>query len=580
MNKRITTIELIGDQLENIYKLGQIDRHNYQNNFNKTKKLLNINNSFVDQITQEAVKSIVQNEIHKNSEFQKKIMAYAQGLEVNPLDIACVYFIPELLASAHIVIPNFLKNTFLGKIYNNLIKSNMKYFFGCSSFITLDENKNIPVHGRILDYPLVQTFEQEERIVKSKFNNQPEIISLSSSGFFYPALTAMTSEGVTFSLHQKPSTGFNANGAPIFEIINQLLIRVDNITDAIKFLKTQTPYTNWGIILSFKNNQILECDITKNGPVYNQYNLKEKEILYFNNHLIDKQINEKKLFPYGLYYYSKMRNLSVQGHIQHYQNLIQTKSAHEKLLYHMCFPRMQQAIKESDIKTKDASTWNLYPLTIASTAISTMSTAGEFSAILGDAPKSLTNDVSYFQNIWKNIDDQITIEIPLSIDNNQNINNKNYINFTQGMHRLAAAQKAIDENDLNLAYHHFQISLQEHFVNTQEHTIYSMFFNALRFIHENDKRTQYTILENFKLLNNKLPLYLQDHAHLFIDRLERILSIDQTVKYSLLKTAPAKITYKIEKKIPDILLHKILSKSIQIKMDICDIIYLHSMPMK
>ena len=84
----------------------------------------------------------------KSSNFRKKLKAYNEAIGLKEREMITSFIIPELLSCLSKWIPGLPPQ-----------------LFGCSSYFMLNELGHT-LHGRILDFPLVGTYENEERAVR------------------------------------------------------------------------------------------------------------------------------------------------------------------------------------------------------------------------------------------------------------------------------------------------------------------------------------------------------------------------------------------------------------------------------
>jgi hypothetical protein len=137
------------------------------------------------------------------------------------------------------------------------------------------------------------------------------------------------------------------------------------------------------------------------------------------------------------------------------------------------------------------------------------------------------------------------------------------------------AQIGFDLRDSQKIYHHLQFAI-DHFENRIEQGMAKFYFLVGQYIYETHEKVLTNILHEFRGLDGKLPPTLNDHCLLFIGRLEKILRISPTVQEDRIVNEKLREVYRLESKIPRFLFH-LTTKMIMIpRIDIADIIYLHT----
>ncbi|MEE2745096.1 MAG: hypothetical protein VYD54_14380, partial [Bdellovibrionota bacterium] len=483
-------IHLIGDSEETFYQLGLKDKSSFLPLFNQTRNLIQVNFKFLDSLIDEILNWGGLCLTYKASSFRKKVRAYNEAIGLKEREMLSSFLIPEVLSCLSKWIPGLSPR-----------------LFGCSSFFMLNE-KGEPLHGRILDFPLAEVFDSQERALKWDLPNLGnQLFSYSSSGFPFSSLTSMNSYGVSVAIHQKYTNVFNIKGTPIFELVEEMLLKCGDKKSVLDFLENNQSLTTWGLYIGFKNGDVLEADLCGQDLYTKEYKLKENKILYFNNISLEEE-EDLYYIPFGMKSFCEMREKSAEKIISNF-----LKSKAEKtslnLLQLMSTPLEQK---------KEIKDWNLSPINHSSISCSTFNPkSGESLFIPGPSPKYLRSSVTSFENIWERIKQK-----PIKIPQNKKIE------FTsgrlhQGMREMMMAQTAYDKHDYHMAYHYIQASI-ETLYKLPERYISKFFFAVFEFIHEPHRKARGLILQEFKDLRDKLPTYLNDHCLLFINRLQVLIS--------------------------------------------------------
>ena len=413
--------------------------------------------------------------------------------------------------------------------------------------------------GRVLDFPLMGTYDKHERILYSQLDNGPATLSFGSSGLPYPSLTCMTDQ-LTFALHQKFTNIFDENGTPIFELVFQMLQNCSTHQEVIQFLKKSRSLTCWGFYMGFKNGDILSVDIASNHLHYKLHHALDNKIHYFCNELQDPILQEKKFQPLGLNHYNKMRS-----HIAHLkiEKSIKGPKFYKNDRMETLIMLMGGLLKQSNTKP---SKWCADPLTPSSIQIVCMSPHSEKALYIpGPSPKHFKGEVLSIEHSFKR--PQITLKKIARPHSKSDC-------LWKGQQSLMSAQLAFHNKETALTYHHLQMA-KLHFKDRPESIISTFFFCVIQYIYEPHPKIQSNLLTRFKHLKNKLPPYLRDHTFLFIARLEIILTQKTSISINDIKSEHLKSIFNIELKINPLFLHKLTAPFINPRIDLLDIIYLH-----
>ena len=533
----VSVNSLIGSNLENFEKLGRLDQDTYKCSINHIEHLISTPWKSADKLLLDTLRLLLKMGKNFFPGFVKKVDAYLSGLGTTFEEIALPYLIPDIISTAASWMPCLPTSV-----------------FGCSSFFMLN-NKKEPIHGRILDFPLLNSFDNNENITIHKVKGHPTIFSYSSSGMCFPAITAINDQKITVALHQKFTNLFNPKGTPIFEIVHELLLNCDNLSSALQFLKAQSSIGTWGLYIGFPTGEVLSYNLLGKDSSFNVYNLEEKNILYFSNFIEGKENDFQNIIPFGIEHFSNMR---TKGAKQIIKTFIKNDDfSDQALLKSISKPLIQ--------KCESAKKWHLYPANPSSLSISVLNGTDNSSLMIpGVAPKFYKDQIVKLSNIFSDIT-QNKIE-----DNGK----KEASTYHEGIRNLMLAQVAMDQKDTHVAYHNIQMSINQ-LNGYPEKQIATFYFSVFRFIHETHKETRKKILDNFIKNKNCLPEYLNDHCLLFIFRLEKILGLSSSIKKMDIKNSKLRKMFMLEQKIPGILLHKMISTFMKPRIEILDILYGH-----
>jgi hypothetical protein len=531
-----TFTHLIGEPEESFYQLGLKDQKGHSLLLEHMKIVLTLGIPKVDKIIQDLAGTFFNSQLEHNKFFQSCAHQYAQGLGLNDQELIFAFLLPELSSCLSKWLPS------LGG-----------QLLGCSTIFYWDDKNEAPSHGRILDFPLIGSFDKGERTILYDFPNYPKVYSFGSVGFPFPSITSMNENGVTLALHQKFTDILDINGRSIFDIGTELIFNSKDLDSALQILKKANSFTAWCFNMTFADGTWLSADLMGDKLVYETGKLEKGSIKYFNNDLIDQKMHEKTFFPIGMKNHNKMR--SNCGHKKLKQLLKKKTLTDIDVLKSLGTP--------NKVSFEDTQKWELDTLTPTSVHIVTMSpTVGKALSIAGPAPKMYSGQFFEHKDIWNRT----------SIILKQAKGPKYPNQLKTGLRHYSMAQVAFDHKDLIHAYHHIQMAHDELKGTRWEH-ISQFYFLVFQFMKEKHKKVRSNILEDFKDIRPHLPELLQDHCTLFISRLERILYKSTKVTSKDIGHEKLKRVFEVESKIPTLILHKSITMLMSPRLDLLDVIY-------
>ena len=157
-DKEIPIIRLIGDPEENFYQLGVKDRETAEFIREHIENIFSLSWDHLNKFLFSLYGPLAKNLYGRNATIHQWSNAYVDGLGLKD----------ELFYRA-MAIPEFMSA--LSKWFPALPFTQM----GCSSFFAHDQDWESPIHARILDFPLVGSFDKHERVLMHEFKNYPKI---------------------------------------------------------------------------------------------------------------------------------------------------------------------------------------------------------------------------------------------------------------------------------------------------------------------------------------------------------------------------------------------------------------------
>ena len=538
-SEEIPLIQLFGCAIENFYQLGLKDREGHNLVLNHTKNLIQSPWKIVNKAIENTAKLLLPKVLPLHPEFREKVEAYAQGIGKSSDEVAFLLLIPEIMSFMDIWVPGAPHT-----------------MFGCSSYFCIDEKRDAPIHGRILDFPLQGSFDVQERAILSQLDKGPKVLSFGACGFPYPSITAMNEYGVTLALHQKFDGVFYQEGYPIFELAYQILQNCKTRKDVELFIKDHPSLTTWALNMSFKNGDILSMDVSGKETYSQKYSLEPGEVIYLCNSLNNKKIDQGDLLPYGMANFNEMRSKVASQKIKEFKK--KGKFSAEELI------KMMGRIYEKQNKKPEKFLYDpLTPSTIQTTVMCPSSEEALF--LPGPSPKFFNNEALYFSKAWGN---KIKQKLkPLKGKTTPK-------NMQKAHHAMMASQVAMDFNDLHTAYHQVQ-KANVLYGTRHEANMAQFFFLVYQYINEGHTKQRAQLLKSFKGMEEVLPPYLKDHCLLFIARLEKLTKGQTSIGIDEIQNNQLQKVFDFEMKMPNLLFHKTTSVMMNPRIDILDIIYAH-----
>lgn len=535
-------ITLLGDIDENFYQLGLKDKNSGKLVHQDVKNMLRTPWESVNRVLEEVAKVAIKNTLLKKTEHYRHLQSYSEGMGIKIEEAAYTMLVPEIVSALSKWAPGFIKGN-----------------LGCSSFMGRNLSGEV-IHGRILDFPLMGSYDLYERAILYDLKDLPKMVGFNSAGIPYPSITLMTESGMTLALHQKFTNIFNPKGQSIFEYIFDLTKNCNDKKSVIEFIENHPSLTTWCLYITFKNGDVIAADIMGEKSYINQLQIPDKGLLYFCNHLEDKSINQRELLPLGFDQYNHMRAEIAALKINQFHKKKKGENPTDLEL-------LELMTRPFDQKIKDFKDYRLDNLTPSSLTVLTMNpTAGVAHYLAGEAPKVYKDQIVVLENSWRRPEikalkiKKITPELD---------------HYNQGLKFIMLAQKGFDLHDPVMTYHHLQMA-QELLEGHPEKNLAHFYFLVAQYIHETHPKILTNVLGELKKIEGHLPDYLNDHCLLFIGRLERILQIHPSLEEDKIQNKKLRDIYDLEYKIPRAIFHLTTKKTMFPRIDILDILYIYT----
>ncbi len=529
-------VRLVGDLEENLYQLGVKDREPAKLIVDHFSSIFALPWRALDLPFKTFLNLYLSKTFQRNSPYQKAMGAYIEGLGMSKDTYYGAIILPELMSC-------------VSKWFPAVPTS----WIGCSSFFTMDDDYDGPLHGRILDGPIGGTYDQFERVVYYDLKGLPKMIGINVPGMPTAGITGMNEYGVTLALHQKYTDIFNTAGTPIFELGFNLLASVKNKQEAIHFLKGSQSISSWCFYMSFADGDVLRADLLGDHLSYHEDGLTKGKVLYFNNSLEDKDSVQGQFLPYGVEEFNQMRKKMAHKKIlklQHSKNITDVK-----LLKAMTTPIDQREFKDSESKMDCITPFSLG-------AYCMNASQGRLQLIPGPAPKYYQGVHHSFLNLWTAPEVQYSEKeiVPHPLHTS--------------MHHYMLAQTNADLRKFEQTYHHLQMCI-DHAAGYPEAYWAEFYFHVYQFHHEPDHDLYPAILQSMRHLIPHLPEVLKEHALLYIMRLERLTNLPISITLEEIKDPNLRRIMTTELNIPTSILKMVLDTNVRPRLDFLDIMYGH-----
>ena len=152
---------------------------------------------------------------------------------------------------------------------------------GCTSLF--EKTSKGFIHNRLIDFPLIGTFNESPRLYYWKVEGKPAILNYSCEGLAPLFFQTIHDSGFTMSLHHKPGLSYHKEGQSIFKIAFEGLFEAPNMNEFRRELRKKISVTKWGFYMLELNGTVMSTDI--DGPAMNfeAFNLNESSPLIFTN---------------------------------------------------------------------------------------------------------------------------------------------------------------------------------------------------------------------------------------------------------------------------------------------------------
>lgn len=526
---------------ETFYRLGLEDRETAKVVLEDVKNLLTTPWKPVNILFEEIAKNLIKHTLLKDKSQFQVMQSYAEGLNLSLEEGALSALIPEIISVLSKWVPTLNKGV-----------------LGCSSFIGRNAQGEV-IHGRLLDFPLHQSFDLNERAVTYKIDNLPVIVGLGATGIPYPSISLMTDYGMTLALHQKFTDIFDPKGMPIFEYIFKLVTECRTEDEVLEFIRRHKTITTWCLNISFASGKVISADIDSHNHYIKEFVVPENGFLYFANELNHPSDNAKNFIPYYFNEFNSQRRSIAEEKISQFFMANEKAPSDLELLEIMTTP-----IEQDPKATKNFRLDNVHCGTLSAFVLNT--NAQKITYLTGEAPKLLSDHVVELNHCF----DEIKIK-NLKVKKQKIVDPQRQ----KGQKCLMLAQKAFDKKDSIKVYHQLQMA-QEYLEGYPEKLIADFYFYVAQFLFEKNDAILERVLNEFKRLKGELPLNLNDHCLMFILRLEKTLGLISSVELHEIKNENLQKVMLKEAKIPRLIYRNLIKNTMAPRIDLVDIIYLIS----
>jgi hypothetical protein len=465
-------VPLIGDVEDHLYHLGMKEKENFNRIENRISSILSAHN-FLRYGHEFMLK--VQNLIKKPDDtfFDRSVKSYAEGLGVS---------------ESHY--KNFISLFEFAAHYGQVFPELKSLIPGCTSLFHKKEDQFI--HNRLIDFPLMDIFNESPRLYYWKPKDRPAILNYSCEGLAPLFFQTIHDSGFSLALHHKPGNNFHRNGESIFKMTFNTLFESPNMNEFRKDLRKKISITKWGFYMMDQSGQVYCSDIDGASTNFAAYNLNETSPLIFTNLPLHHDSTGNEAF-------------------------LNFCHSREKWLFDKIKRSKNMTMLDllTDIKDQKVAHWT-HPIATLSTVaayevnlqkglIRVKEGSGALTASDGITEFQL-NEMAQGQKIKEN-------ETPSSTE--------------KAWKEASLAQSAYDEGEWDKAYHHLQMAESLVTIPTWKE-IFKFYIHVWNFKFISNKKELAMIYREVKKL--KLPVELHDQWNFLSMRLEKRLGLVLTIK--------------------------------------------------
>lgn len=265
----------INDTEESLYQLGLQEREAFEKIYNRVVTILG-DNELLSTLIEFTGRAKVILEYKQKTLFHQALRSYSEGLGIHPSKYLTFLLLIELAAQ------------------KNIFPDLKALLPGCSSIF---ENRDGKItHLRILDFPLVDFFESNQRFYHWKLEGRETILTYSSPGLALLFINGIHQSGMSFSLHHKTSAHCNNAGKSIFEILFNTLFESRDLHSWKELLKNQSTFSKWGVYAVSAQGEVLACDLDHISFHKKNFSLFESPQLFFTNVSLHAHSDESHQF--------------------------------------------------------------------------------------------------------------------------------------------------------------------------------------------------------------------------------------------------------------------------------------------
>lgn len=265
----------ITDIEESLYQLGLQEKEAFGKIYDRVVTILG-DNELLSTFIEFAGRAKVILEYKQKTLFHQALRSYSEGLGIHPSKYLTLLLLIELAAQ------------------KNIFPDLKALLPGCSSIF---ENRDGKVtHLRILDFPLVDLFENNQRFYHWKLSDRDSVLTYSAPGLALLFINGIHESGMSFSLHHKTSAHCNNTGKSIFEILFNTLFEARDLNRWKELLKNQSTFSKWGIYAVNAKGEVLACDLDHISFHKKHFSLFESPQLFFTNVSLHSHADESHQF--------------------------------------------------------------------------------------------------------------------------------------------------------------------------------------------------------------------------------------------------------------------------------------------
>ncbi|MFZ8934700.1 MAG: hypothetical protein ACO20H_11935 [Bacteriovoracaceae bacterium] len=526
--RQLPLINLLGEESENFYQLGNKDKACWEKIRNATgfltdKGLITPIHKGIFYLLRKHYDTI-----DKSSTFFHALDSYSKGIESDPFELYRFMITGEVFSTSGPWPRSYPRNyTYSSSIYFKAAKSEK---------IILIKNWEGPFSSKISNFL---------RLTHSHFHNRTDSLFPNYPGHPFPYQFVSLANGLQVSAHQMISDTLEINGKSLAQILFEIQSVPAHIQDIKEYFLAQSGLSSSFFTIWVDQQSFIEVYLNGAAVDFKEQNIKEENLWVYSSR---SDFTQKTLFnhdyEYGL---EKTSSRALSDLTQ--------KNSDIDALKALCLPNSEEVNPFS------------YMNPFNSFCLSFDQSEEKVAYIEGGCPKNYEDGTTFINGIWQSKiinDNQIFRNVP---EDGENFLHRGLIYFN-------LTQDFLDKASYREAHHHIQMGLACLPSYHPLKDVYEFYFSAIEFIVDNNKKTRYRLINSFREHLKLVPDPLKDHCRIFVNRLEKLIGLKE-FSYKEFDHPHFEELNQMEQKCPSVFLSQLIKKSMAINIHLHIIEYGH-----